>query len=393
MKKLFTLLAAALLLALPARAQIFNAPAQGPTTAQFLSLSNSVATNAVTLNGAQTVAGAKNFTGAQIITNSANVFAGDGSGLTGVTAGILTSNGFGTNTSFYSSGTTNWAFLAQGTNATRKVYVDKDASLVAYVPYTGGSESAFVFATDSFNPYVKLGFVSGNLAFGGFAGTDLNLYANSTIKAALSTSINGIVIGSSKDVGISRVASGVLTVNTGASDTDYRDVKLRTLLAYAQASDPASSATFGQIYAKTNAGTTEVFVQDGAGNVTQISPHARASSPAPVALDAADKTPVVIYHKNLYTGEEQWLHLSAMARKLEALTGEKFVYSRQMPPNEVRDWGTEQTRQQAESDAEIAKDNDALAKWQADPRPPEKRGPKPAVRARYQKAPKPSFLK
>ena len=200
----------------------------------------------------------------------------------------------------------------------------------------------------------------------------------------------GTGFGGTRDTMLSRSAAGVLEVNSGTVGT-HRDLRLRTLLAYAQPSDPASSATFGQVYAKTNGATTEVYVMDGAGNVTQISPHARASSPAPASVDAGDKTPIVIHHKNLFTGEQEWLHLSAMARKLEQLTGEKFVWKRRIPDAEVRDWDAEQARIEAESDDDVKADRKRLREWERSNALD--KGAAPTVREKYRRAPKPDFLK
>lgn len=61
MKLLLTVLLSAFSLQPSAFSQVFNFPAQGPTTAQFLSVSNAVGTNVVNLNGAQTITGTKTF--------------------------------------------------------------------------------------------------------------------------------------------------------------------------------------------------------------------------------------------------------------------------------------------------------------------------------------------
>lgn len=324
--------------------------------------------------------------GVTVVTNSAASFTISASG------GVGTSNGFATNLSVYSSGTTNRSFRAFGTNNSTEVYVDKDGIL---------------------NAGAQLN-VAGNIvgtlgaSFNGISGVAAGRYAlNSGSAALVETSypgpLAGLSLGSAAMVGwtsnnwqtvadtvLSRSAAGVLEVNNGTAGT-YRDLRLRTLLAYAQPSDPASSATFGQVYAKTNGATTEVYVMDGAGNVTQISPHARASSPAPASVDAGDKTPIVIHHKNLFTGEQEWLHLSAMARKLEQLTGEKFVWKRRIPDAEVRDWDAEQARIEAESDDDVKADRKRLREWERDNS--NEKGPAPTVREKYRRAPKPDFLK
>lgn len=338
--KLILLLA---LLAVSAPAQLFNYPAPGPTTAQFLALSNSVAaivpnTNIVRLDGTNTLTGTNRFNGPTIVAGSLVA--------TNVSLGGTGNTGAGS-----------W----------------KDSQLTV-----GFVSHALADLSNSDWALYQTGF------YGALAA--LNFSAD----AGVSWWSGGTYGSGTIDLGISRAASNVLAVTSGTTAT-YRDLRLRTLLAYAQPSDPSSSATFGQLYAKTNGATTEVYVMDGAGNVTQISPHARASSPAPASVDAGDKTPIVIHHKNLFTGEQEWLHLSAMARKLEQLTGEKFVWKSRLPANEVRDWDAEQARLEAESDAEVKADRARLKEWERSELT--NKGPRPEVREKHRRAAKPDFLK
>lgn len=191
------------------------------------------------------------------------------------------------------------------------------------------------------------------------------------------------------DTGLARNSAGVIEFNNGTAGT-YRDARLRTVEMYAQPSDPASSATLAMLFAKTNAGTTECFVMDGAANVTQLSPHARAASPAPAELDAGDPQPIVIHHANLYLGTEEFLHLSALAKEVERLSGKKFLYQRQLDPARKRDWATEETAIEQRHAAERAADLERLAAWQSTTN--QNKGPQPPVRPAYQKRPRPAWL-
>lgn len=94
-------------------------------------LATSIATtNTPLLNGTNDWTGTNNFTAKVIATNTANVFAGDGSGLTGIAGGILTSNGLGTNTVLKATlGTTNWGLRVYGSNHTSSMYVNEDAKV------------------------------------------------------------------------------------------------------------------------------------------------------------------------------------------------------------------------------------------------------------------------
>lgn len=94
-------------------------------------------TNVFFLNSNVVTTGTMRATGALTLTNASNVFAGDGSGLTGISTGVSKTNGSATNLSVYSSGTTNMPLRVFGTNGTSQVYVDKDGvlnSLKFYIP-------------------------------------------------------------------------------------------------------------------------------------------------------------------------------------------------------------------------------------------------------------------
>jgi len=257
--------------------------------------------------------------------------------------------------------------------------------------YTAGQTvtAGKVSSTDGFN-------ASGNLAFyiggstlvgyfqaagshfnasgdGYFDGSSLRLGANSGALVSMAKSGNNILLSpaSSGYVGMTNLAATNLTTSLGT---------------YTATTAPTPAAGSAYVYAKTS-GTTELWVMDSAGNETQISPHARATSPAPASVDAGDKTPIVIHHRNLFTGEQEWLHLSAMARKLEQLTGEKFVFRQAMDPADVKDWAALKESARARIEAEHAA---ALAAWQSNTNA--NKGPRPTKRELVNE-PRPSFLK
>lgn len=155
--------------------------------------------------------------------------------------------------------------------------------------------------------------------------------------------------------------------------------------------NPATVSNGAFVFGKDVAGTVEVFVMDEAGNVTQISPHARASSPAPKQLDAGDKTPIVIHHANLFTGEQEWLHLSAMAKDMERITGRRYIYKAKIADAEKREWEAEQKKVEGLRVAERSADAKRVDVWrrgQGDSKEPE-----PKVRPNYVPKPKPEFLR
>ena len=77
-------------------------------------------------------------------------------------------------------------------------------------------------------------------------------------------------------------------------------------------SDPTEVDGFSHIYAKDVSSSSEVFVQDQAGNVTQISPH--------------DENGEWIYNsKNIKTKIRKKIRMEKLIRKLEEFFGEEFI--------------------------------------------------------------------
>ena len=73
--------------------------------------------------------------------------------------------------------------------------------------------------------------------------------------------------------------------------------------------DPTTDSGVGYIYAK--GATAELYVKDGAGNITQISPHDGEGD-------------WVYYSENVKTGKRVKVNMERMIRRLEQITGEKF---------------------------------------------------------------------
>lgn len=76
--------------------------------------------------------------------------------------------------------------------------------------------------------------------------------------------------------------------------------------------DPTAEEGFGYIYTKDNGGSTEVFVQDDKGNVTQISPH-------------NEDNEWHYFSRNMKTGKVVRINMEKMIRRLEEITGESFI--------------------------------------------------------------------
>lgn len=157
---------------------------------------------------------------------------------------------------------------------------------------------------------------------------------------------------------------------------------------------PSTITGSGQIYSLQTAGTAEIFVKDGAGNATQISPHARGSLPPEGKSidDGKHPFPIIVHHQNVYAGEEEWVNLSALAAALEKLTGQKITYRRKLADGLKADWEADQDRQQAAHFAERQRDLEALTRWQADTS--DRKGTNvPVVRGPFVRLAKPDHVK
>ena len=75
--------------------------------------------------------------------------------------------------------------------------------------------------------------------------------------------------------------------------------------------DPSSRANYSHIYSKDVSSSAEVFVQDEAGNVTQISPH-------------SEEGDWIYWSENVKTGKKVKVNMEKMIKRLEVITGESF---------------------------------------------------------------------
>ena len=80
----------------------------------------------------------------------------------------------------------------------------------------------------------------------------------------------------------------------------------------AQAASPTLDAAGAYLFSKNDSGTNEMFVMDGAGNETKISPHNSYGE-------------WEYFSRNTKTGKVVRVKMEKMIRKLEELTGEKFI--------------------------------------------------------------------
>jgi len=96
-----------------------------------------------------------------------------------------------------------------------------------------------------------------------------------------------------------------------SSSTTPEIVNAGPLAIKIAAADPSTRGDHAHIYSKDVSGSAEMFVQDEAGNVTQISPH-------------NEEGDWIYWSENSKTGKKVKINMEKMIRRLEELTGESF---------------------------------------------------------------------
>ena len=193
-------------------------------------------TNVFFLNSNVVTTGTMRATGAVTLTNTGNVFAGDGSGLTGISGGSSVTNlGNGSNTlmatnlQVYSSGTTNRPLRVYGTNGTSEVYVNKDGVLT--VPAGLYNAPSLVIGTVG-NGFAQYSAGSPGIItwFNGigpiFQDEGVGINQNDSIWFTNGDDPQYVT----RDVALKRTSAGLLEVNSGTLAT-YRDFITRSLYA------------------------------------------------------------------------------------------------------------------------------------------------------------------
>ena len=129
--------------------------------------------------------------------------------------------------------------------------------------------------------------------------------ADSTSNRAHQLTITGDTV----QIGNENIDDKYVTMDSGAGELDFTDtvIKLGEV-----GSAPSTASDHGFIYAKDNSGTADIYVKDGAGNETLISPHNEAGE-------------WEYYSVNKSTGKTVRINMEKMIRKLEQITGESFI--------------------------------------------------------------------
>ena len=144
--------------------------------------------------------------------------------------------------------------------------------------------------------------IDGDITFeatGAITGPTVDIYGigNGQVKIGnTGSSINPVKVGNA-NTAVS--IEGALTVSSS--------IKMAV-----QAGDPSNVPNYAHVYAKDDASSAEVFVQDEAGNVTKLSPHNQLGN-------------WEYYSKNVKTGKVVRIDMEEMIKDIEQLTGKKYI--------------------------------------------------------------------
>lgn len=366
-------------------------------------------TNTALLNGTNVLTGTNSFTGTVIITNAASTISGNGAGLTNLAAGNIASGSLSDarlsanvpllNAVNSFSGATN--LFSGVVNASSSLGHLRTLSL-GDSANAGGGARLIISQTTANIGYGAIAFsetTSGNNAYAQWANAnDFEFYYNNSggYFSLKGCNIRAVGTDSSLVTFATKAAasqSAAIQEWQNSSGTALLKVDAKGVIVLpTNTAAPSTITGSGQIYSLQTAGTAEIFVKDGAGNATQISPHARGSLPAEGKSidDGKHSFPIIIHHQNVYAGEEEWVNITALAAAVEKLTGQRFAYKRKLADGLKADWEADQDRQQAAHFAERQRELAVLSRWQAS----ENKGTNaPAVRGPFVRMAKPEHIR
>lgn len=100
-----------------------------------------------------------------------------------------------------------------------------------------------------------------------------------------------------------------ITMDSGNGVLDFTDTAIKLGEV---GSAPSTATDHGFVYAKDDSGTAEVYVKDGAGNETKISPHNQSGE-------------WEYFSRNTATGKVVRVNMEALIREVENLSGKTFI--------------------------------------------------------------------
>lgn len=282
---------------------------------------------------------------------------------------------------------------AGGVQVNGNALVAKASGSSDYIAMIYGNPASWgnaIYAQDSFGVKIRSG---GNNVFAldylGRLGANNQSPSAMLDTVAASASVAGVKV----KLAASQTADALQIYNSSAAKILGIDAN-GVIVLPTNTSAPSTITGSGQIYSLQTAGTAEIFVKDGAGNATQISPHARGSLPPEGKSidDGKHPFPIIVHHQNVYVGEEEWVNLTALAAAVEKLTGQKLSYKRKLADGLKANWEADQDRQQAVYFAERQRELEEANRWQSDTS--DRKGTNaPAVRGPFVRMVKPDHVR
>ena len=186
----------------------------------------------------------------------------------------------------------------------------------------GGTASSIAESHGMFNQVDHFSFGGSTLTSTNTVGNGvyINAYPNTTVTNAYGVRVYGNTLDFGSGPGVITNFYGFYIHDTGNNptnqygfwDTTNSLSRFGAVRLDNQAGDPSGVADASHIYSKDVSSSSEVFVRDEAGNVTQISPH-------------NEQGEWQYYSVNEKTGKTVRVNMEQMIRKLEEITGETFI--------------------------------------------------------------------
>lgn len=141
-------------------------------------------------------------------------------------------------------------------------------------------------------------------------GADYGIAIGNSISKTSATSLSGINNTASANAPVEyRASSHSFTTGPIVFESNSQPyLKFETTI-----SSPTVNSNFGNIWTNTSSGVAEVKVMDGAGNITQISPH-------------DENGDWIFYSENAKTGKKLYVNMEKFIRKMEYISGETFIF-------------------------------------------------------------------
>lgn len=221
------------------------------------------------------------------------------------TAGSVSADGDGDELVLENAGLVGMSFLSANTASANIMFGDVDDNNVGAIIYDHSTPD-LVFRVETVDS-LTINDSDQLLARDGAVGTPIFSFLNDTDSGIYSSGANEVSFATNGTQRIAVTSDGALSIK-------------EILIA------PSASAGYAKFYSTATAGTSEMWVIDGAGNNTQLSAHG-------FELYDPDPTlpfPVQSRYWNEFTGEYVEIDLIKLADLVQTLTGEQLIYTKSM---------------------------------------------------------------